>query len=200
MKKEKFSLSVVTIATPCNMKWEQMYGDDKVRYCNDCKLNVYNLSGMTKTEAESLIEKKEGNLCIRYYRRADGTILTQDCPVGLAKLKKRARQVATAAISLTISLFSGIFFYWKDSNIFEFIANHKINKIQKIASSELSDTNKSKNAQQSTPKKYIDETDFADYREPRKDPFYTERFITGKFTTPRDSDEEKTDKKCLIAE
>jgi hypothetical protein len=87
-----------------------MFGNDRVRFCGECKLNVYNLSGMTRTEAESLIINTEGRLCVRFYRRRDGSILTQDCPVGWEKVKHRARLFTTAAASLLMSLLTGVFF------------------------------------------------------------------------------------------
>ncbi|HVQ55701.1 MAG TPA: PASTA domain-containing protein, partial [Pyrinomonadaceae bacterium] len=96
-------LNNIKIASPCSADWEGMFGNERKRFCGDCKLNVYNLSGMTRTEAESLLEQAEGGLCVRYYRRADGTILTQDCPVGWAKVKQRASMIATAAFSLIVS-------------------------------------------------------------------------------------------------
>jgi hypothetical protein len=87
-----------------------MYGDDRKRFCGDCKLNVYNLSGMTREEAESLIINAEGHLCVRFYKRRDGTVLTQDCPVGWARMKQRTRAIATAVFSLVIALFTGVLF------------------------------------------------------------------------------------------
>lgn len=96
------------IASPCSADWDGMYGTDRKRFCGECKLNVYNLSAMTTTEAESFLRQAEGRVCVRYYRRADGTVLTEDCPVGLAKLKKRVRTMATAVFSLLISILSGI--------------------------------------------------------------------------------------------
>ena len=45
----------VRIASPCSASWERMEGDERVRFCRECNLNVYNLSGMTKREAESLV-------------------------------------------------------------------------------------------------------------------------------------------------
>jgi hypothetical protein len=85
-----------------------MIGTERKRYCGECKLNVYNISGMTRTEAETLLIQSEGRLCVRYYRRADGTILTKDCPVGWAKVKERVSRVATAAFSLLMTLFAGV--------------------------------------------------------------------------------------------
>jgi hypothetical protein len=85
-----------------------MNGNDRMRYCGQCRLNVYNLSGMTRQEAEHLIANSEGRLCVRYYKRADGSIITQNCPVGLAALKRRVSRAATAFISAVISFFGGV--------------------------------------------------------------------------------------------
>ncbi len=89
-------LDQVRVASPCNASWTAMVGDDRSRYCGKCEKNVYNLSAMTREEAELLMLEKEGNLCIRLYRRTDGTVLTQDCPVGVRK--KRFRLVGVLAI------------------------------------------------------------------------------------------------------
>lgn len=105
----KSPLDHVTVAAPCNVGWENMVGDERVRFCGQCSLNVYNLSGMTKSEAERLVVQAEGRLCVRFYRRADGTILTKDCPVGLRALRKRAAKVATASFSAVLSFLAGIF-------------------------------------------------------------------------------------------
>jgi hypothetical protein len=85
-----------------------MYGDEKVRFCRECKLNVYNLSGMSRTEAERLLMNSEGRLCVRFFRRGDGTVLTQDCPVGWRAIKKRASRSIVAFASLIIGFFGGI--------------------------------------------------------------------------------------------
>lgn len=103
-------LNNINIASPCPADWEQMYGDDRKRFCGDCKLNVYNLSGMTRDDAERLITNHEGRLCVRYCRRADGSIITADCPVGWAKVKQRTRLYATAIASLVIAMFTGVLF------------------------------------------------------------------------------------------
>jgi len=79
----------VEIASPCPVSWDSMTGNDQVRFCSQCQLNVFNLSEMTAEEGERLIIEKEGKLCARIYRRRDGTILTRDCPVGLAAVRRR---------------------------------------------------------------------------------------------------------------
>jgi hypothetical protein len=108
MSKRTSPLDHVTVAAPCNVGWDNMIGNEEVRFCGQCNLNVYNLSGMTKPEAERLIAQTEGRLCIRYYRRADGTILTKNCPVGLRALKRRLSRIANASISAVLSFFAGI--------------------------------------------------------------------------------------------
>jgi hypothetical protein len=82
-------LNDTRIASPCNVSWDGMKGDDKVRFCPDCALNVYNLSAMDVEEAAEVLASTEERLCLRFYRRADGTILTRDCPVGAQTREQR---------------------------------------------------------------------------------------------------------------
>jgi TonB family protein len=102
--RESNPLSKVKVAAPCSVEWRFMYGNDRVRFCNQCQLNVYNLSAMTKAEAEGLIRNTEGRLCIKFYRRADGTILTQNCPVGLQSLREKFNRTRTHIIGAILSL------------------------------------------------------------------------------------------------
>ena len=92
-------LDNIRIATPCSASWDRMLGDDRMRHCGDCNKNVYNLSGMTRDEAEALIAAKNGDLCARYFQRADGTIITSDCVVGVSRRRKR-RLIAAGAAAL----------------------------------------------------------------------------------------------------
>lgn len=101
-------LEHVKVAAPCPADWEKMVGDERVRYCNQCSRHVYNLSGMTRREAEGLVTSAEGRLCVRFYRRPDGTILTRNCPVGLSALKRRAAHVATAMMTAVLGFFAGL--------------------------------------------------------------------------------------------
>jgi hypothetical protein len=101
-------LDRVKVAAPCPAEWERMTGDDRQRFCHQCSLNVYNLSGMTRREAEALVADSEGRLCVRYFRRADGTILTSNCPVGLRALKRRASRVARACLSAVLTFLAGV--------------------------------------------------------------------------------------------
>lgn len=86
-------LENVAIAAPCSADWEQMVGDDRVRFCRSCEKNVYNLSAMPRDEAEALLAARDEKMCVRLYKRADGTVLTSDCPVGVRR-RQRRRAVA----------------------------------------------------------------------------------------------------------
>lgn len=97
-------LDRIRIASPCPITWEQMSGDDSVRSCNRCQLNVYNLSSLSRAEAEALLASTEGRLCARVYRRSDGTVLTKDCPVGLQALRRRMARTAAAVFALIPTL------------------------------------------------------------------------------------------------
>lgn len=101
-------LDKVRVAAPCNADWDAMIGNYRSRFCGQCNLNVYNLSSMTRSEAESLIARSEGRLCVRFYRRADGSILTENCPVGLRALRRRLSSVSKAIASAVLSFFAGL--------------------------------------------------------------------------------------------
>lgn len=104
-------LKNLKVASPCSADWNNMVGNDWVRFCGQCSLNVYNLSGMSRSEAERLIIEREGKLCVRFYVRADGTVLTADCPVGWEAYKQRMRKIATAAASFIFTFIAGLGIY-----------------------------------------------------------------------------------------
>jgi hypothetical protein len=92
------TLNQLTIAKPCPASWDAMTGDDRVRHCELCKLNVYNVAALTRDEAIGLIERSEGRACVRLFKRADGTVLTADCPVGVKAAWQRVGWVAASAL------------------------------------------------------------------------------------------------------
>lgn len=99
-----FSLEKIKVASPCHASWAQMSGDERVRLCGLCSKHVYNLSAMSRAQAESLIQEKEGKLCVRFYRRKDGTVLTADCPVGLRAVRRKVAMIAGAALALFLGI------------------------------------------------------------------------------------------------
>jgi hypothetical protein len=92
-------LDNIRVASPCTADWTQMTGDERTRHCTKCEKQVFNLSEMTRAEAEALILEKHGDLCARYYRRHDGTIITSDCRIGVVASRKR-KLIAAGALAL----------------------------------------------------------------------------------------------------
>jgi len=101
-------LANVQVAAPCKADWNQMMGDERVRFCSECNLNVYSLSAMTRSDAESLIVRNEGRLCVKFYRRRDGSIITRDCPVGLRAIRRRVSYLTKAIASAVLSFMAGV--------------------------------------------------------------------------------------------
>lgn len=106
MTQQNFNIDNLRIASPCSVGWEAMTGDERQRFCSLCKLNVYNFSEMSGSEIRALVVKSEGRICGRLYKRADGTILTKDCPVGLRAYHKRVSRFAGATLAAILGLFS----------------------------------------------------------------------------------------------
>ncbi|MFT3694259.1 MAG: hypothetical protein QM831_14025 [Kofleriaceae bacterium] len=101
-------LDNIRVASPCRADWNQMVGDERVRHCGDCKKDVFNISQMTREEAQALVVEKAGNLCVRYFQRYDGTILLADCTIGKSRARKR-RVIAAGALAL---LSGGVTLSW----------------------------------------------------------------------------------------
>ncbi|MGL4550509.1 MAG: hypothetical protein ACRC33_04930 [Gemmataceae bacterium] len=87
-------LDDIRIASPCSARWDDMAGDVRARHCGACDRTVYDLSRLTAGQAADLIREKEGSLCVRLFRRADGRVLTANCPVGLGDQLRRLRDGA----------------------------------------------------------------------------------------------------------
>lgn len=116
MENQKFDINKLRVASPCSVSWETMTGDERVRQCHSCKLDIYNITEMTKAEVKNLIENREERLCVRLYKRADGTVLTKDCPVGFRAYQKRISRFAGATLAAILGLFSVSFGQNKDTN------------------------------------------------------------------------------------
>lgn len=66
------------IEAPCGVNWEEMTGDDRVRMCGKCDLEVINTLYLSDQELLDALErvKKGDRVCMRLFRRADGTFIT----------------------------------------------------------------------------------------------------------------------------
>jgi hypothetical protein len=51
MSKKKV-IDAIEVKSPCSESWDEMQGNDQVRFCSHCAKSVNNLSEMTRREAE----------------------------------------------------------------------------------------------------------------------------------------------------
>jgi hypothetical protein len=94
------------ISSPCPKSWDDLVGDQRIRYCGQCKLNVYNFAEMDREEVERIVRKSEGRLCGTLYVRGDRTATLRDCPSARARtLVRRAVKVASF---LLLAGFTGV--------------------------------------------------------------------------------------------
>ena len=86
------TIDQIEISSPCTVSWDGMRvagGDGRVRFCGQCRQNVYNVEAMSRVEARRLITAREGRVCVRILRRPDGTVVTADCWARLRAARRR---------------------------------------------------------------------------------------------------------------
>jgi hypothetical protein len=99
-------LQKMSIATPCTVPWDDMQGDDRTRFCDQCRKRVFDLSSLTTAEATELMADQNNLPCVRLFRRPDGRVMTTDCPVALrARIWRRLRRNSSRIASLFAMLF-----------------------------------------------------------------------------------------------
>lgn len=105
MKNDRtIALHRIEIPSPCTASWDLMQGDDRVRHCGSCNKNVFNLSAMPEDEAAALLAgNTDGHLCVRFYRRSDGTVLTSDCGARPQSARRQAWTRVAGATALALS-------------------------------------------------------------------------------------------------
>lgn len=94
------ALSKVTLEKPCSQNWDEMVGDERERFCNMCSLNVYNLSSMTRDEAEEFLQvRNDGSVCLNYVSDAEGKVVTDNVPRPLRPLRDSLQLLLRVASS-----------------------------------------------------------------------------------------------------
>src|SRR4051812_16250421 len=71
MKNNNFDFK---IKNPCPKNWDEMVGDSRKRFCSECQLHVHNLSTLTESETQKLIQNP-GRLCVAYFQDSKGGVL-----------------------------------------------------------------------------------------------------------------------------
>ena len=108
MSDHEITLEQIQINKPCPVSWDEMAGDEKMRYCGHCKLSVFNLSAMDRDEAERFLNQWVGGAgesggaaartCVRMYRRTDGMVVTADCVAVRFRMARRVYAKVAAGI------------------------------------------------------------------------------------------------------
>ncbi len=93
------------VRTPCEatIRWDDMPGTERVRYCTSCELDVHDTSTFTRDEVEALLRsRREGTrLCVRLHvRQSDGAVLLADGAVLPAKALTKKRRLASAVVTM----------------------------------------------------------------------------------------------------
>src|SRR5690606_4167378 len=103
MSKER-SIENIRVASPCSQSWDEMSGNDRVRFCSHCSKHVNDISAMGRKEAERLVRLSKGNICVRYVTDpvTGGPTLMPTKPVKIG----RAPAIAAGVLGTTLSVTS----------------------------------------------------------------------------------------------
>src|SRR6185436_16998790 len=104
MSKNRQGLRLNVVA-PCREDWDGMTGGDDIRFCGRCRQNVYNLSAMTETQVRELVQ---AGACVRFYARADGTVVTSKCPPMLMAARKRVLAIVACIVPLFVGFWGSV--------------------------------------------------------------------------------------------
>jgi hypothetical protein len=85
------------VVAPCSEDWNQMSGGDDIRFCGKCRQNVYNLSELTESQASELVQ---GPVCVRFFHRGDGTVITRKCSPMMEAARRRLVSLAAGTLAV----------------------------------------------------------------------------------------------------
>jgi hypothetical protein len=95
----------LSVVAPCREDWNQMTGGDDVRFCGRCRQNVYNLSEMSESQVRELVQ---GRACVRFFARADGTVVTRKCPPMLLAARRRLMAIVACLVPLVLGFWGSV--------------------------------------------------------------------------------------------
>ncbi|MFL6373610.1 MAG: ankyrin repeat domain-containing protein [Pyrinomonadaceae bacterium] len=101
MSKKSF-IDSVRVGSPCNEKWEQMTGNERVRFCSHCAKSVNDLSTMTRKEATRFVRASGGQICIRYI--VDPVTRRPVFAGQLLQITRRAPALATGVVTASMAI------------------------------------------------------------------------------------------------
>jgi hypothetical protein len=85
----------------CPIRWSEMRGDEKERFCSKCSRTVVNISLLTEDQRRSLLNRESSDqLCVAYYRRLSGEFVSAENPLQPAERRSLVPYGAAAALSV----------------------------------------------------------------------------------------------------
>jgi hypothetical protein len=102
-RREGLKLEVVA---PCPENWGGMPGTEAVRFCGRCRQNVYNLSALTDFQVDQLMSGPR--VCVRFFARGDGTVITRSCSPMRKAAGRRALALAAGLIPLAAGFWGSV--------------------------------------------------------------------------------------------
>ena len=103
MKKQSF-IDSLTVKEPCPEKWDEMTGNERVRFCSHCSKSVSDLSAMSRKQALQIVRESGGNLCVRFAKDpvTNRTIFADR----LHQISRRAPLMAAGVMTASLGLSS----------------------------------------------------------------------------------------------
>jgi hypothetical protein len=101
---KKLSLENLNVGRPCSENWDEMAGNERVRFCSHCSTHVNDLTAMGRKEARRLIRRSKGNICVRYVKNP---YVQTPVPLISKPVKiSRAPAIAAGVVGTTLGLSS----------------------------------------------------------------------------------------------
>jgi len=89
----------IEVKNACSENWNEMTGNEKVRFCGHCSHSVNNISELTRKQAMRLVRESNGRICVRYVKSP-----VDNKPLFAGKLYQISRRAGIAAGVLGASL------------------------------------------------------------------------------------------------
>jgi len=89
------------ISSPCDVEWDSMIGNDRVRFCEHCRLSVHHIDSLNRKQLRRLIARSHGRLCVNYTR---ANVPPEVAFPILHKIGRRTSAIAASAFSATLGI------------------------------------------------------------------------------------------------
>jgi hypothetical protein len=96
-----YTLENLEIKNPCSINWDEMTGDEGIRYCGKCRHQVYNLSEMPKRRALKILNQPNAKVCVSYLQDEENQTIRL---TNLSIFEQYSFKVISAILTIIFSL------------------------------------------------------------------------------------------------